>query len=210
MEISTWRPKKAIFEGVWPGPFGDEATLSELAQYLDSATDYVDKRLASGEPMSALAEKCHPLQIELRAVKDAHAAILNGGFCQFLFNSSGALSEEAARGFLDFGLIEISQLFDQVLSHFARPISKERPKRINMLFEQFDKEKTVFLDQGQVDNRGWISPNIFEMSAPFFDPFDKRFYQIMKKSGDGLGRLGFHVPICNFMNDHREIFFRLR
>lgn len=202
--------EESDFRGVWPGPLDEKATLLELARYLDSATNYIDKHLAFGEPISALVEKCHPLQIELRAVKDAHGEILNGGFCQFLFNSSGELAEEAVRGFLDFGLNEIYQLSDEVLSNFGRPISKDRLKQINMLFERFDMKKTVFRDQGEVDDRGWSSPNIFEMSAPFFDPFDNRFYQIMKKSGDGLGYLGFYVPVCNFVNDHRDIFFRSR
>jgi hypothetical protein len=40
--------------------------------------------------------------MQLHAMKVAHAEILNGGFCQFLFNSSGELAEEAVHGFSEF------------------------------------------------------------------------------------------------------------
>jgi Domain of unknown function (DUF4375) len=192
---------------VWPGAPDENATSRQFHQYLDCAAGYLHRHWVLDDPSAAaeLGEKCHPFQIQLYAMKAAHAEIVNGGICQFLFNSSGELAEEAVQGFQNFGLANVHQLLNEVFCYFERPISKERLKRINMLFERFDPKTRAFRDVGEVLALGWESPNIFEMSASFFDPFDSRFYESIDTRGHDRG---FYVPTCRFVNDHREIFFR--
>jgi hypothetical protein len=92
-----------------------------------------------------------------------------------------------------------------VFCYFERPISKERLKRINMLFERFDPEKRAFRDVDEVFALAGESRNINEMSERFFDPFDPRLYKSIDTRDHNRG---FYVPACRFVNDHREIFFK--
>ena len=192
---------------VWPGAPDENATSRQFYKYLDCAVGYLHRHWVPDDPFAAaeLGEKCHPLQIQLFAMKAAHGEILNGGFCQFLFNSSGELAEEAVQGFQTFGFAEVTELLNEVFSHFERPISKNRLKRINMLFERFDVEKSVFRDIHAVFARDKQLPNIFEMAAPFFEPFDSRYYKSIDTRDHDRD---FCVPACRFLNDHREIFFK--
>jgi hypothetical protein len=192
---------------VWPGAPDENATSLQFHEYLDCAVGYLDSHWVPDDPSAAaeMGEKCHPFQIQLYAMKAAHAGIVNGGFFQFLFNSSGELAEEAVQGFQNFGLPNVHQLLNEVFSCFERPISKERLKRINMLFEHFDPKKRAFCDVGEVFALRSESPNIYEMSASFFDPFDDRFYEYVDTRNHDLG---FYAPACRFVSDHREIFFK--
>jgi Domain of unknown function (DUF4375) len=191
---------------VWPGAPEENATQIQFHTFLDRAVDYLHGHYVPDDPSTAaeMGEKCHPLQMQLYAMKVAHAEIVNGGFCQFLFNSSGELAEEAAHGFLNFGLANVHQLLNEVFSYFERPISKERLIRINMLFKRFDPEKRAFRNVGDVFALD-LDPNIYEMSERFFDPFDDRFYEYINTRDHDRG---FYVPTCRFVNDHREVFFR--
>jgi hypothetical protein len=191
---------------VSPGAPEENATNIQFHTFLDRAVGYLHSHWVFDDPSAAaeLAEKCHPLQIQLYAIKVAHAEIVNGGFCQFLFNSSGELAEEAVQGFQNFGLAEVHQLLNEVLSYFDRPISKDRLIRINMLFERFDPGKRAFRNVGDVFALD-LDPNIYEMSARFFDPFGDRFYEYTNARDQDRG---FYVPTCRFVNDHREVFFK--
>jgi Domain of unknown function (DUF4375) len=92
---------------------------------MDCAVAYLQRHWVYDNPSAAaqLGETCHPLQIQLHAMKHAHGEILKGGFCLFLINSSGELAEEAVQGFQNFGLATVLQLLDEVFSCFERPIS---------------------------------------------------------------------------------------
>jgi uncharacterized protein DUF4375 len=152
---------------VWPGAPEENATSLQFHKsYVDCAVGYLHGHWVPDDPSAAaeLGEKCHPLQIQLSAMKVAHAEIVNGGFCQFLFNSSGELAEEAVQGFHNFGLAKIHQLLNEVFCYFERPISKERLKRINMLFQRFDPEERAFRDVDEVFALPIKSRNIFLMS----------------------------------------------
>jgi hypothetical protein len=192
---------------VWPGAPDEDATSCQLYKYLDCAVAYLQRHWVYDNPSAAaqLVETCHPLQLQLHAIKHAHGEIVNGGFCQFLFNSSGELAEEAVQGFQSFGLATVHQLLDELFSCFERPISKERLKRINMLFERFDPEKRSFRHVDEVFALPVSSRNIFEMSGRFFDPFDDRFYKSIDTRNHDRG---FCVPVCRFVTEHRDIFFR--
>jgi hypothetical protein len=197
------------FRPPWPGPIDIDRDC--ISTYLDRATDMIGSHWEWDDPAiaTAIAKRCHPWQIELLAVKAAHGELLNGGFTQFLTNSYGELAEEAATGFGHFELYEIHNLFNEVLSHFPRPISKDRVCRINMLHQRFDIEKEVFDSVDEwFERQRQVPMNVDEMAAPILDPFVDRYYSLINLSDSDLsGRLRFEVPLCLFVDRHRNIFW---
>ena len=113
---------------VWPGAPDENATSRQFHKYLDCAVGYLHRHWVLDDPSAAaeLGEKCHPLQIQLFAIKAAHAEVVNGGFCQFLFNSSGELAEEAVQGFQNCGLATVLRCFSfPVLAHREIPLQRK-------------------------------------------------------------------------------------
>jgi hypothetical protein len=197
------------YKSRWPGPIDMDRDC--ISTYLDRAADAIgaywewDNSAAS----KAIAQRCHPWQIELLAVKVAHGELLNGGFPQFLTNSYGELAEEAASGFAHFGFPEVHQVFNDALSHFPRPISKDRVQRINMLHQRFDPEKPVFDTVEEWLEKQWRAPmNVDEMAAPTLDPYAERYFSLINMSGDDYsGRHGFEILLCIFVDRHKDIFW---
>jgi hypothetical protein len=196
------------FKLPWPGPINIE--VDDPLPYLDCATDLIAANWTDDAAGAAIVERCHPWQIELYAIKVVHGELLNGGFGQFLTNRSGRLAEEAVSGFRNFELLDVQHLLNEVFSHFERPIKRNWLDRINMIARHFDMEKYVFDSVEEAHAARWEYLNEFyKKAAPFFDPFTDRYYELVGLSEDGWGRRGWGVPLCEFVDRHKEIFFRL-
>ena len=201
------------FRKPWPGPIDKDQ--GDLTTYLDDAIDLIDWQWDDPVHATRIAHRCHPWQMGLFAIKVAHGELINGGFSQFLTNSYGELAEEAVCGFRDFELYEFHDLFNEVFSLFPRPISKNRLERIHIFHKRFDIEDRVFQsveewNEKEREREGNISTNVFEMAAPILDPFDDRYYNLIKLSKhDRWGRAGLEVPLSDFVDRHKEVFFNL-
>jgi len=55
--------------------------------------------------------------------------IVNGGFLQLFWNSTGVLVPEAPAAYRALGLDDAATLFETVLGHFARPYPRDRGPR---------------------------------------------------------------------------------
>jgi Domain of unknown function (DUF4375) len=65
----------------------------------------------------------------LFAIRWCDYEVCNGGFRQFLSNSTGVLAPEAADGFRAVGLDEFAELVDAAIGFFQKPFPRDRAAR---------------------------------------------------------------------------------
>lgn len=74
-----------------------------------------------------------PEQGRLFALHYCHTEILNGGFFQFFWNSSGIVAPEALEGYEMLGLRDCADLLQRALAFFGEPFPRDRKQRMGCL-----------------------------------------------------------------------------
>ena len=73
------------------------------------------------------------------------AEVANGGFQQFLSNSTGIVWEDAYKGYQAIGSEKLAYLIEELIKIYGRGIPFDREERVNIL-ESFSQEKLEEID----------------------------------------------------------------
>ena len=73
------------------------------------------------------------------------AEVANGGFQQFLSNSTGIVWEDAYKGYQAIGSEKLTYLIEELIKIYGADIPFDREERVNIL-ESFSKEKLEEID----------------------------------------------------------------
>ena len=93
-------------------------------------------------------ESLKPYTIEQRYLLAMHwlgAEVDNGGFQQFLSNSTGIVWEDAYKGYQAIGSEKLTYLIEELIKIYGADIPFDREERVNIL-ESFSKEKLEEID----------------------------------------------------------------
>ena len=93
-------------------------------------------------------ETLKPYTIEQRYLLAMHwlgAEVANGGFQQFLGNSTAIVWEDAYKGYQAIGSEKLTYLIEELIKIYGADIPFDREERVNIL-ESFSKEKLEEID----------------------------------------------------------------
>ena len=93
-------------------------------------------------------ETLKPYPTEQRYLLAMHwlgAEVANGGFQQFLSNSTGIVWEDAYKGYQAIGSEKLTYLIEELIKIYGADIPFDREERVNIL-ESFSKEKLEEID----------------------------------------------------------------
>ena len=93
-------------------------------------------------------ESLKPYTIEQRYLLAMHwlgAEVANGGFQQFLSNSTGIVWEDAYKGYQAIGSEKLAYLIEELIKIYGRDIPFDREERGNIL-DSFSQEKLAEID----------------------------------------------------------------
>lgn len=99
------------------------------------------------------------VQRNLLAAHWCQSEVMNGGFWQFFFNSTGVLAPEAARAFEAIGLPRLGALVRGAMALFGDEYPRDRAARRRRLEEpiflrEMDEE---FFRMWKIENGGWLA-----------------------------------------------------
>lgn len=80
-------------------------------------------------------------------VEDLEMEVNNGGFAQFFYNSSGALSGELVHSLTEIGAYKTAEICRKALSAFGADMPVDRAEREEFLDKMFSKELDDILNQ---------------------------------------------------------------
>ncbi|MEL6877061.1 MAG: DUF4375 domain-containing protein [Pseudomonadota bacterium] len=111
--------------------------------------NFYDGREAWLKSIETIPEKA----VNLFAVHWLHAEVINGGFGQYFFNSTGTSAPEAVQGFRAIGMPAVANLIEEAMRVLGEPYpsgtTDERRDRLEVVDDESD-----------------------------FDSFDSRFYEL--------------------------------
>ena len=93
-------------------------------------------------------ESLKPYTTEQRYLLAMHwlgAEVVNGGFQQFLSNSTGIVWEDAYKGYQAIGSEKLAYLIEELIKIYGKNIPFDREERVNIL-ESFSQEKLEEID----------------------------------------------------------------
>jgi Domain of unknown function (DUF4375) len=82
----------------------------------------------------------------LFAAHFCQSEIVNGGFSQFFFNSTGVLAPEAIEGFKAIGQVSVAESVQEACALFGDPYPRDRPLRHSKL-KTIESQLLKSLDQ---------------------------------------------------------------
>ena len=156
--------KKSVngFNNLWETDFDDIWIIENKNDMLIALNGWLCRKSNCGENIEKLssAEKVFYLVFQLEG------EVNNGGFSQFLYNSSGDFSNETATALREIGAEKTAEICDIVLSEFGGAVPQNRDEREKMLDGAFIDEISEILSQ--CDNEFYKYPNdLVELNYQF-------------------------------------------
>ncbi len=103
--------------------------IADENEFIVALADYVAQKCESGDNMAALSA---PERIFF-ITQTCEAEVNNGGFAQFLTNSSGDLAGELANAFQTIGARQTAEICRRALGLFGRELPAAREERCELL-----------------------------------------------------------------------------
>ena len=137
--------KKSVndFKNLWETDFDDIWIIENKNSMLIALNGWLCRKSNYGENIEKLssAEKTFYLVFQLEG------EVNNGGFSQFLYNSSGDFANDSAAALREIGAEKMAKICDRVLSEFGDAVPKNREERETMLDDTFTDEISEILSQ---------------------------------------------------------------
>jgi hypothetical protein len=145
------------FNTIWECDFDDIWKLGDRNSLVIAMNGWLCRKCNYGENIENLtdAEKALYLVIQLEC------EVNNGGFSQFLYNSSGNFAHETHTALLKIGAEKTAEICSRALAAFGGSIPKNRDEREAMLDNAFTDEINEILSQ--CDNDFYEQPDDLEL-----------------------------------------------
>ncbi|MDD2361690.1 MAG: DMP19 family protein [Oscillospiraceae bacterium] len=161
------------FNTIWECDYDDIWNIGERNSLVIAMNGWLCRKCNYGENIDKLtdAEKALYLVIQLEG------EVNNGGFSQFLYNSSGDFANETPAALLKIGAEKTAEICDRVLAAFGGLVSRNR------------EERETFLDNAFTDE---INEILIQCDKDFFeqpDDLELLNYQFIFKNKDQFTRM---------------------
>jgi Domain of unknown function (DUF4375) len=213
------RDGELCLKPLWAGSYSElTGEKFELYDYTSYAASRIDTawEFENADMAAWLTREASPATLALWTIQNADGQICNGGFSQFFFNSYGELAEEALVGFRYFGMNKYADLLDEAYVLFLeRPIPKDRDERIGILDAMAEEANPEFLEQANKaaasDSSGLAYFSAMAKgTAAYWDDLETRYYALIHAKIKHKGyNAAFYLPLCQFIDTHREDFFQM-
>ena len=132
---------------VWETDFDDIWSIDDKNDFLIALGSWLSKKSNYGEH----PDRFSPAEKAIYIIYQLEAEVNNGGFAQFLYNSSGNFANETAAALRSIGAEEIAAICDRAFSAFGQPIPKDWTERDAFLDDAITDEIDDILSQCDSD-----------------------------------------------------------
>ena len=144
-----WKSIKKIFSKKSPTDLLPEYTFDEIWEienvnnFLVAMSVYLGKKCAYGEEFDLLSNAEQVFYI----CNEVAMEVNNGGFSQYLYNSSGDHAHRAVESMNTIGAKKIAKICEKAFAAFGEPIPQNAEERESFLDETFTDEITGKLEK---------------------------------------------------------------
>ena len=149
-------------EKIWETDFDDIWDLEDKTDFIIALNGWICRKCNYGDEIAKLtdAEKTFYFVVQLES------EVNNGGFSQFLFNSSGDFANDTSTALRKIGAEKTAQIYDKMLAAFGGKVPPDRDERIEMLDEILSDEINEILNE--CDDRFYeYSDDLAELNYQF-------------------------------------------
>ena len=132
---------------LWETDFDDIWSIDDKNDFLIALGSWLSKKSNYGEH----PERFSNAEKTIYIIYQLEAEVNNGGFDQFLFNSSGDFANETAAALRSIGAEQAAAICDRAFSAFAQPIPEDRTEREAFLDDAITDEIDDILSQCATD-----------------------------------------------------------
>jgi len=137
--------KKSVndFNNLWETDFDDIWNIENKNNMLIALNGWLCRKSNYGENI----EKLSRAERVFYLVSQLEGEVNNGGFSQFLYNSSGDFANDSTIALREIGAEKMAEICDRVLSEFGGAVPQNRDEREVMLDDTFNDEISETLNQ---------------------------------------------------------------
>ncbi len=154
------------FHQLWNMDIKEIWNIEDRNAFVSAMIGYLNRKSNYGETIDVLTPKEKTVYI----VDSFQSEVHNGGFEQFLLNSSGALADELLSSLYEIGANEIAEIYKKAFAKLPSNLPTDEKQRDSLLTELITEE-----------------------SSKIFDSCDQQFY----KSSDNLDELLYQFIMSN-------------
>ena len=135
------------FKELWDTDFDDIWNIENKNNLLIALNGWLCRKSSYGENIENLSDAERVLYLTFQLEGEVN----NGGFSQFLYNSSGDFANDSVAALHEIGADKTAEICTRVLSEFGGAVPKNRDERETMLDNSFTDEVDEILSQCDSD-----------------------------------------------------------
>lgn len=129
------------FNNLWNMDIKDIWNLEDTNAFISAMNGYICKKCKYGDNLSILTLE----EKSFYVVNSFISEVYNGGFEQFLFNSSGALLGDLVFSLSSIGADDIIEIYKEVFKILPKTLPKDESQRDDILFKLFTEDVSKLL-----------------------------------------------------------------